>query len=174
MTGGNGSVNGIIDSQSAVGGWPELASLPSPADSDDDGMPDEWEDASNLNKNSPSDAQLTTVDGKYPNVEVYINTLVTSITGNQVKDALVTNSPILRNRKDQIRIFKASPDLLKIELDRIITRIDIVSATGVLLKNQKCQQPRTETDISFLRPGVYIVRVRDADHQYYTSKFIKN
>ncbi len=45
MTGGNGSVNGIIDTQDHVGGWPELATLPAPADSDNDGMPDSWEDA---------------------------------------------------------------------------------------------------------------------------------
>ena len=73
MTGGNGSVNGIIDTQSAVGGWPELKSLTAPGDSDNDGMPDAWEVANGLNKNSPADAQLTTMDGKYPNVEVYIN-----------------------------------------------------------------------------------------------------
>jgi hypothetical protein len=38
MTGGNGSVNGIIDTQLAVGGWPSLGSVPAPADSDNDGM----------------------------------------------------------------------------------------------------------------------------------------
>jgi hypothetical protein len=174
MTGGNGSINGIIDTQSAVGGWPELASLPAPADSDGDGMPDEWEDARNLNKNSSTDAQLTTVDGLYPNVEVYINSLVASIIADQVKDALVTFSPILRSRNGQIRSTMVTPNLLKIEMNTIIARIEIFSALGILLKKQECHHPVKETDIAGLRPGVYIVRVRDADNRYYTSKFIKN
>ena len=90
VNGGNGSSNGIIDTQTAVGGWPELKTLPAPADGDGDGMPDVWEDANGLLKNSSSDAQLTTVDGKYPNIEVYLNSLVATITENQLKDGLYT------------------------------------------------------------------------------------
>src|SRR5699024_10123871 len=41
--GSEGSKNGIIDSQKDVGGWPTLESIPAPKDSDDDGMPNNWE-----------------------------------------------------------------------------------------------------------------------------------
>jgi len=67
---------GIIDSQQQVGGWVELKSLPVPEDSDNDGIPDWWEDAHNLNKNDPSDAAAFTADGAYTNLEVYLNSLV--------------------------------------------------------------------------------------------------
>lgn len=40
---------GIIDSQTDVGGWPELRSGQTPLDSDQDGMPDAWETAHGLN-----------------------------------------------------------------------------------------------------------------------------
>ena len=68
--------NGIIDSQSEVGGWPELKSLPSPADTDQDGMPDEWERSNKLNPNDETDASANTISKAYTNIEVYINGLV--------------------------------------------------------------------------------------------------
>ena len=82
--GSKGSTNGIIDSQNDVGGWPELISAPAPADSDLDGMPDDWETTHRLNPNKaePNGRQLSTA---YDNVEVYINSLVSQITADQVK-----------------------------------------------------------------------------------------
>ncbi|MDR2361920.1 MAG: pectate lyase [Prevotellaceae bacterium] len=67
---------GMIDSQTQVGGWPELASAPAPPDSDNDGMPDDWEDARGLDKNNPADGAACTLSAVYTNVEVYINGLI--------------------------------------------------------------------------------------------------
>ncbi|MBA9076350.1 pectate lyase family protein [Rufibacter quisquiliarum] len=68
--------NGIIDSQQDVGGWPELKSLPAPADKDQDGMPDAWEQQHKLNPGSAADASAKTLSKFYTNVEVYLNSLV--------------------------------------------------------------------------------------------------
>ena len=68
--------NGMIDSQTQVGGWPELASRPAPPDTDNDGMPDAWEDARGLNKNDPSDNVAYTLCTDYTNVEMYTNEIV--------------------------------------------------------------------------------------------------
>lgn len=67
--------SGIIDSPNDVGGWPVLNSLPAPADSDHDGMPDKWEKAQKLNPNDPDDRNLTDKDG-WTNLERYLNGLV--------------------------------------------------------------------------------------------------
>ena len=83
MDGGNGSKNGIIDTQNAVGGWPELKSAPAPVDTDGDGMPDVWEDANKLDKNDPGDVWKTNVDKYYPNLEAYLNSLVADFIANQ-------------------------------------------------------------------------------------------
>ncbi len=68
--------SGIIDSPTDVGGWPELKSLPAPADSDHDGMPDDWERQHHLNPNDPSDGSCLSADGMYTNLEVYLSSLV--------------------------------------------------------------------------------------------------
>ena len=63
----------MIDSQTEVGGWPELKSAPAPLDSDHDGMPDTWEKQYKLNPNSDKDG-ATDADGDgYTNVEEYLN-----------------------------------------------------------------------------------------------------
>ncbi len=67
--------NGIIDSQEEVGGWPELETEKAPKDSDNDGMPDEWEIAHNLNPGKADDAACNLHEG-YTNLEMYFNELV--------------------------------------------------------------------------------------------------
>ena len=71
---------GIIDTQYDVGGWPELAKETKPADSDKDGMPDDWETANGLNPKL-NDSKLYTIDpkGYYTNLEVYMNSLVQDV-----------------------------------------------------------------------------------------------
>ncbi|MFC0877126.1 polysaccharide lyase family 1 protein [Saccharicrinis sp. FJH2] len=65
---------GIIDSESDVGGWPKLNSIPAPKDSDHDGMPDNWEDKNNLDKKNPDDRNSISSDG-YTMLEIYLNSL---------------------------------------------------------------------------------------------------
>ena len=65
--------DGIVSSQSDVGGWPVLNSSPASVDSDADGMPDAWELSFNPNHDlswtSASDADG---DG-YTNIEEFLN-----------------------------------------------------------------------------------------------------
>ncbi|MEJ2545925.1 MAG: hypothetical protein P8Y99_17830 [Calditrichaceae bacterium] len=63
---------GIIDTQNDVGGWPMLKSTTAPTDTDHDGMPDDWENTNNLNKNDPEDRNLIASDG-YTMLEKYLN-----------------------------------------------------------------------------------------------------
>ena len=72
--------------------FPELKKETRPAgyDTDKDGIPDEWEDANGLNKNSAADGKTKTLDKKgwYTNVEVYLNSIVEHITKAQNADAI--------------------------------------------------------------------------------------
>lgn len=113
------SMPGIIDSQDDLkqafpdagddwSAWPELKSEPAPLDTDQDGMPDEWEDANGLDKNNAEDGAAVGEDG-YTNLERYMNSLVAHITeaqneggvllsGNEefttgINDVMVTRKP---------------------------------------------------------------------------------
>ncbi len=63
----------IIDSQSQVGGWPELKSTSPLPDTDGDGMPDAWERRHGLNPRDPVDGSADKDRDGYTNVEEYLN-----------------------------------------------------------------------------------------------------
>ena len=76
---------GRIDLVSDCNGYTEnnfpTGSRPEGYDTDQDGIPDEWETAQGLNPNDAADAQLFTFDGRgwYNNLEVYLNSIVEDI-----------------------------------------------------------------------------------------------
>ena len=84
---------GLIDIVADVDGYTELnfgtGSRPEGFDTDNDGMPDEWEIANGLNPNDDSDAGQKTIDterGWYTNIEVYLNSIVEHIVKAQNAD----------------------------------------------------------------------------------------
>ncbi|MGD9929550.1 MAG: polysaccharide lyase family 1 protein [Mangrovibacterium sp.] len=85
MDGGNGSSNGLIDTQSAIGGWSALANGDVPTDTDLDGMPDTWETTNKLNPLDPSDRNNKKLDNRYTNLEVFLNSLVKVVTEKQTE-----------------------------------------------------------------------------------------
>src|SRR5215203_2596697 len=62
--------------EQTLNAWPTLYSLPAAKDSDNDGIPDDWEKKNGLNPNDASDASALKVHKFYTNIEVYINSLV--------------------------------------------------------------------------------------------------
>ncbi len=74
--GSSGQLPGIIDSQTDVGGYPDLKSKPAPKDTDGDGMPDAWEAKKGLQANDASDGSAYKLSKAYTNLEVYLNELL--------------------------------------------------------------------------------------------------
>lgn len=91
----NGTGTWNILTQDDVGGWPVLDKGTPPADSDADGMPDQWEVEVGLNKNDPSDASKDRNADGYTNIEEYINGLMTGGITAQVQPP--TNLRIISN-----------------------------------------------------------------------------
>lgn len=68
----------IIDSPDQVGGYPAYRSAAAPADSDGDGMPDEWERSVGLNPQNASDGSADRNGDGYTNLEEYLHSLMES------------------------------------------------------------------------------------------------
>ena len=137
---------GRIDFVSDVNGYTEAnfpsSKRPSTWDSDNDGIPDEWETANGLNPNNAADAHIYTIDGEkqwYSNFEVYINSIVENIVKNGNKDALTPvdeyfpafvqtsiNAPMGEGNADILRVEYFTTDgtrLLQPEKGVIIRRV---------------------------------------------------
>lgn len=71
----------LINTPSEAGGYPALSGIKA-KDSDNDGIPNEWEDKHGLNKLDAADALAVTESG-YTNIEVYANALA---DGSYVRD----------------------------------------------------------------------------------------
>ncbi|MEO2005799.1 MAG: pectate lyase [Candidatus Poribacteria bacterium] len=65
-------VQRLVDSVEDVGGWPDLDLAPAPVDSDDDGMPDDWESDHGLDPHSPNHTADLDSDG-YTDLEEFLN-----------------------------------------------------------------------------------------------------
>ncbi|MFI7633134.1 Ig-like domain-containing protein [Nonomuraea sp. NPDC049400] len=76
-----------INSQKDVGGFVPLPSDLAPADSDHDGMPDDWERAQGLNPESADDRNAVDASG-YTNLERYLNSI--QRTGSRNPEVAIT------------------------------------------------------------------------------------
>lgn len=94
FTGSVTGLEGIIDVVSDVGGYTEAdfgtGSRPAGYDTDNDGIPDEWETAHGLNPRNAADGSTYTLDsrGYYTNLEVYCNSIVEDIMRQGQADAV--------------------------------------------------------------------------------------
>lgn len=84
-------------------------------DSDNDGMPDEWEVDRGLNPNDPSDANGHYIGGYYTNIEHYCNDL----TVNSFPEGTVTLSPTLSELGSGYRAAIADYEALSLNKSKI-------------------------------------------------------
>lgn len=157
-----GTQKGIIDSQTDVGGWPELKSLPAPTDSDHDGMPDEWEEKKGLNKDAPADRNLVGEDG-YTMLENYLN----SLTGE------MGATPLGKvHTEDMLNVIQNHRlKIIRISTPNSIDRISILTLNGRMLKSLEGNIRTIPTNN--LSAGIYILQV-NTDKKTYRQKIVLN
>jgi len=175
---------GIIDSQNDIkpagagegwSPWPVLASREAPVDSDNDGMPDDWETAKGLNPNNESDSKLTNLDGVYTNLEVYLNSLVAHITDKQNEGGVMTstNTYPSKNRFDCQIFPNPASTLVSIVGNEPIEVVTIFNVAGNLVHISRPNSLKSTISIQQFSQGIYLLRIQTSRDKISLRKLIK-
>lgn len=174
-TGSNGSTGGFIDSQTDVGGWPnytyDIANVP--IDTDADGMPDDWENLHGLNSTNATDGKLTSIDGKYTNVEVYLNEIVKIVTDAQYFDIFSG----VDSYENEIA-FTMYPNPLRngnlnIKSSENIKIIDFFTLNGTKISQKSFNENNISIAFNEFDSGVYLVKVKLESGRIISRKLTK-
>lgn len=175
-SGGGGTRAGLIDTQEDVGGWDSYSYSPADvvADSDFDGMPDEWETARGLNPYSASDGNKVNDEG-YTNLEIYLNSLVETTTNGQVTDVInSTPSVSFSNAQhtDQLRVFyDRESRQLTINAVDLIESVQVYTILGQLVAMKRCNTSHLLLDVPHRHP-MLIVKATLSDKGVSTAKVL--
>ena len=160
---------GIIDAISDVGGYPKYASLSAQKDTDQDGMPDEWEESQGLNP-LVKDHNGYDLDTNYTNLEVYLNSIV--------EDVMNCSATINTDEKygySNTKDCSAIQSLFPIQIfPNQIVATNAKTISLFLPTGQKLAVVDSEIlDLSSYDLGVYLANVEYKNGYFHRMKFIK-
>lgn len=146
-----GAKKGIIDTENDCEGFIEYTSdYTVPADTDGDGMPDEWEKQHGLNPNV-ADQNLVNNLG-YTALEVYLNSLM----GEQLDDNFHVSS--INALKSSATVgYDSKSETLRVSGNAVGSMLKIYSTDGRLLSSR--QIAATSTSLADVKQPVFIIRV---------------
>ncbi len=175
---------GIIDSQNDIkpagagegwSPWPTLNSKEAPKDTENDGMPDDWETAKGLDPNNESDSKLTSLDGVYTNLEVYLNSLVAHITEKQNEGGVMTST----STYPSVNLFECqiypnpAVNLVRVMSNEPIEALTIFDIAGNLVYSSKPNSLQWVIPIQQFTLGVYVVRIQSENGKLSIRKLVK-
>ncbi len=116
-----GAGTGIIDKPSDVGGWPVLLTYDVPTDSDDDGMPNDWEMANGLDSLNASDRNGIAANG-YTNLENYLNYLATR--DDYIRAPAQLSAKTISSIEIELQWKEITPDETGFRIERSVNTMD--------------------------------------------------
>ncbi|WP_258105752.1 T9SS type A sorting domain-containing protein [Marinoscillum sp. MHG1-6] len=164
--------NGIIDSQTEVGGWPTYVNWFPPIDTDNDGMPDEFETAEGLNPEDSTDGAMIASDG-YSYLEHYLNAISGKV-GSANDPTLLANEKQI-NPQQLLSVYpNPSFDKVKINYPIGIEKVELVDIGGRVVRELAVYGRSTVAlSLGDLRNGLYVVQVTLVDGSTIQNKLVK-
>ena len=131
-----------------------------PADSDMDGMPDQWEIEYGLNPNDKSDFNLIASNG-YSNLENYIYGLN------------VVTSTATMNIQEKFEVFpNPSSETVWINSNKIITHLNVYDLSGKKMISKMNISGINEFSVNKLVPGIYLLKATTESNKILHQKLV--
>ena len=159
--------SGIIDSQTDVGGWPVYGSTQAPSDSNSDGIPDGWLETNYAGKTA------TDLDANgYTYLEVYLNSLVKTITESQNAGAVTSgiSSPKCKKTCKVSAVYYPLSKQIDVESEQNIRRILLSDLGGRTLRDLSCNEQKISFEVTDLLASIYILTAVTNDLNVSTLK----
>jgi len=155
---------GIIDSQNDVGGLPALSSLPNPADTDQDGMPDTWETEKGLDPDNADDRNEDRNSDGYTNLEEYL-------------EAVISMEPVGSNLEEASLAFHVYPNPAHSSFTVDISSlgdsiIEIFDSLGTRRYEHSSRETLHTIDDHELEPGIFLIRVTDKRGKFFVNRLM--
>ena len=156
----------IIDSTDDVGGLEPINSIPRPNgyDTDNDGMPNDWEISNGLNPNNATDRNNTNLSSEgYTNLEVFLNNIATAtlaVDDFEMNDIVISPNPTF----DEIQIYSPKITIELIKIYDVVGK-EVFRKKNTALDNKITLHPTLAT-------GTYIIKLHSIENSLMSKKII--
>lgn len=151
-TGSLAHKKGIIDSVNDAEGFGlDHGNAAAPADTDGDGMPDEWEKAHGLDAADASDRNLLNRDG-YTALEVYLNSLMGEVLDDDFTTGISAVPAVASSMS-----YDAATHTLSVSADALGATLTVYTTGGSMLSAQTVRS--TSVSLNGLPSGVLLLRL---------------
>jgi hypothetical protein len=121
------------------------------------------------------------VDGVYPNLEVYLQSLVEHIIKYQNEGEPPEDTTTVSNRNGSYKFSSDQNDVIQLYYDRmtseilvkhntLIRKIEVYSVSGVQIANQRFSSPEIRLKIPASQSGIFVLRIEDENNSIFLKK----
>mgnify|MGYP003494249699 FL=1 len=148
-----------------------------PIDSDNDGMPDYWENMHGLDPNVQDhnglnlSISITDIEG-YTNLECYLNCLASMLVSGQTSPSCGISLGLNNDKKSDLKVYPNPSDgQLLIESSEVNSRLIVRDLFGQIVLNRTINSKKDQFELGLIN-GIYIYQVVNSENKIDSGKLI--